>query len=232
MDPADYENKRFNSPAGQLIDEVEKKSVLDLILKNKNPGDNLKISDVAAGTGRLSFYLEKYLANAEIFALDINETMLAAAQKKARKNKSKVKFTRGDLYKLPYEGEKFDIVVGLRFSMHLPQMGKVLSELQRVLRKDGILIFDIFNKRSLLGIKLLKQQNPSDLGFYTKEKMINMAEKVGLEYVEDKGIMLFGETILRKLPNRLLNLFALFNKPPFFFADYSTKIIICFRKSE
>ena len=116
VDPIDYALQRFTTPAGKIIDEVEKKSVLDLLLNSGiNRTKKLRILDVATGPGRLAFYLESHLRKAEITGIDINENMLQRARKIAVDNKSKVNFMKGDIYKLPFNENQFDVVTGLRF---------------------------------------------------------------------------------------------------------------------
>lgn len=223
VDPLDYETARFRTNAGKLIDETEKKAVLDLLLNSgiENKKD-LKILDVATGPGRLAFYLEDNFRNAKITAVDINENMLKRAREIAGEKKVNINFIRGDIYQLPFKENQFDAVVGLRFSMHLPDINSIISELARVLKKDGILIFDIFNLNSILRLR--------SSGWYKVSDLIDLLPQNGLEFVQKKGLFLCGETIHRRFPDKLFFLLSAFVRPPLFLQDFSTKIVLCFRK--
>lgn len=231
VNPSLYEKARFATYAGKMIDKMEKKAVLDLLIKYiKYPSQRLNILDVAAGPGRLALYLEKNLFEAAITGVDINKNMVEAAKKKSFAQKSKVKFVRGDFYHLPFGDNQFDVVAGLRFSMHVVDINPLLEELSRVLKVGGVLIFDIFNKNSILRLKTTLGRVKTQAGFYSCQDIISGAYNYRLDFLERKGILLGGETIVRYFPHQLFFLLSLLNKPPFFLQDFSTKIVLCFRK--
>ncbi|MBI3955177.1 class I SAM-dependent methyltransferase, partial [Candidatus Gottesmanbacteria bacterium] len=230
VDPVDYEAQRFQTPAGELIDRIEKETVCKLLLNSgTDVGRKLKILDVACGTGRLAFFLEDNLTNADITGIDINDNMLSRARKIGLSRSSRVKFRRADFYNLPYKNNHFDVVAGLRFSMHIPDLNQVFKELSRVLKAGGILIFDIFNKQSILRLKIPTENN-NQPGYYYYQNIISLANTFKLKFKGKKGIFLFGETIIRQFPNQLMFLLMPLITPPFFLEGFSTKIILCFRK--
>lgn len=223
VDPVDYTLQRFSTSAGKLIDEAEKRAVLDLLQHSgKEYKKELKILDVATGPGRLAFYLEDNLREAKITGVDINENMLKRAREIAGEKKVNINFIKGDIYHLPFKKEQFDVVTGLRFSMHLPDIDSLIRELARVLKKDGILIFDIFNLNSILRLR--------SSGWYNVSDLIDLLSQNGLEFVQKKGLFLYGETIHRRFPEKLLFMLSVFVRPPLFLQDFSTKIVLCFRK--
>lgn len=233
INPADYENIRFGTNAGKIIDEAEKESVYKLLKKYipKTNKGTYRILDVATGPGRLAFYLEKHLPAADITGVDINDNMLEKARRFAQENKSKVKFVTGDIYKLPFTDNQFDAVVGLRFSMHIPPIDKVIREFSRILKKDGVLIFDIFNCHSILRLKLMTGNiNKENCGFYSIGEITRIARSYKLELLGYKGILLFGETLIRKFPEKLLFLlFPIVNPSPIL-TGISTKLVLSFKK--
>ncbi len=231
IDPDEYTKDRFSTLAGRMIDETEEKAVAYLLLGYlpQNTENKLKILDVATGTGRLAFFLERNLKQVEITGVDINENMLKGARDIAKEKKSKIIFIKGDIYHLPFKKEQFDVVVGLRFSMHLPHIDKTIKEFSRILEKGGILIFDIFNYHSVLRIKLGNMEK-KECGFYTIEEITKVAQNYGFKLLEHKGILLFGETILRKISGKVLFLFSTIIRPPRFLEKYSTKLLLCFKK--
>lgn len=213
IDPAVYTQERFLTPAGRLIDGAEKDSVKKLLLDFRRPDEKFFLLDAACGPGRLSSYLKTCFPKAQITGVDINDNMLAAARK------NKTRFVKGDLYNLPFNNETFDVVCGLRFSMHMADLPTVLKELTRVVKKNGVLIFDIFNKKSILLMK------PGDCHYYTLEEIKKMARNCGLRFFEYKGIILLGETVLRKfLPA------SIFVSPPRILQSLASKLVVGLRK--
>ncbi len=232
VNPVDYENIRFSTNAGKLIDEAEKKTVLDLLMRYQRKQNKKSIIlDTACGPGRLAFFLEKNLPTASITGVDINKNMLDSARIKALAQKSSVKFVQADFYHLPFTVNQFDVVAGLRYSMHLPDIISVLTEFQRVLKPNGILIFDIFNNRSVLKLKTPPGSKSGQTGLYSCQDIIRKAKDCKLEFLGEKGILLLGETIIRRFPDNLLFLLYPLIKPPFFLQDFSTKIVLCFKKT-
>lgn len=223
VDPIEYEEKRFSTPAGKLIDRIEKQAVVDLLKKYISDEEKIEILDVASGTGRLAFYIEEHIKEADIIGVDINENMLSRAKKIATNKKSKVNFLIGDIYSLPFTNNYFDAVVGLRFSMHLANLDIVLKELSRVLKKDGLLIFDIFNYNSILRLR-------GKDGYYTLSDLLGYGQNCSLRFLSCKGILLLGETIIRKLPSILLQMYNPLAQPPNLLEKYSTKLTVCFKK--
>ncbi|WP_297523243.1 ubiquinone/menaquinone biosynthesis methyltransferase [Thermococcus sp.] len=111
-----------------------------------------KILDVACGTGDMircmKKGLEKRKATAEFYGLDCSERMLEVARRK-------VPFARlviGSAEEMPFPDGSFDLVsvaFGLR---NFPDREKAISEMHRVLKKDGLLLLLEFSRNgSLLG---------------------------------------------------------------------------------
>ena len=220
IDPIEYENERFQSASGKIINEVEKKTIFDLLKKHKIKN----LLDVACGPGRLAFFLEEHMpSETHITAVDINENMLARAKQHAKNKKSRVSFKKADLYDPSFVPGKFDAVVGLRFSMHLPEFEIVLKNFSKILKKDGVLVFDIFNKKSLLAF------NPAP-GYYSFSEMLIMAKKQGFELCDRRGYLLSGVKFLEMCPDSLLPLLTSFITPASLLEYISTRLMLCFRK--
>ncbi|MCA6423369.1 MAG: peptide chain release factor N(5)-glutamine methyltransferase [Flavobacterium sp.] len=97
-----------------LIPRPETEELVELIIKQNSkseipPGpkvngaklnSKLKILDIGTGSGCIAISLAKNISNAEVFAIDISEKALAAAQKNAEINKVKVNFIQADILKI------------------------------------------------------------------------------------------------------------------------------------
>lgn len=116
---------------------------------------NMKVLDVACGTGALSFELAKL--GHEVTGIDLDAEMLSQAMKKTRPGQQ-VSFVHGDACKLTFENDHFDAVT-IAFAMHdVPyEIGvKLLEESKRVLTPDGkITIIDYNEPRKNLLARIL-----------------------------------------------------------------------------
>lgn len=99
------------------------------------------ILDIATGTADLALEAMR-LGPDKIFGVDISTDMLEIGRKKIREKKlsDRIELIEGDSEKLIFEDNKFDaatVAFGVRNFEHLD---KGLSEIFRVLRKDGIAV--------------------------------------------------------------------------------------------
>ncbi|WP_457751677.1 bifunctional demethylmenaquinone methyltransferase/2-methoxy-6-polyprenyl-1,4-benzoquinol methylase UbiE [Thermococcus sp.] len=114
--------------------------------------DDLKILDVACGTGDMTLCmrrrLEKREIRAEFHGLDCSEEMLRIARRKI----PFAELRTGKAENMPYESESFDIV-GVAFGLrNFSDRKKAINELYRVLKPGGKLVILEFSKNpSLLG---------------------------------------------------------------------------------
>lgn len=79
----------------------------------------------------------------EVVGIDIDESLIAEVRRVAPPNAS---FDVGDLRELPYEDDDFDLIVCFEAIEHVPDPEKVLDELSRVLRDDGLLALSTPNR--------------------------------------------------------------------------------------
>lgn len=87
------------------------------------------------GTGVLTMPVYKNLPKADITCLDYSPDMMALAKRRVPWN---VKFVQGDVGKLPFEDERFDIVLSLNGFHAFPDKDAAYSETYRVLKKGGV----------------------------------------------------------------------------------------------
>lgn len=95
----------------------------------------LKVLDAGSGSGWLS---ENLLTKGfSVTALDLGLDSLKRSKKRLG---SKVSYALGDAVKLPFRDESFDAVVASEVLEHVESPAGVISELVRVLRKNGLLV--------------------------------------------------------------------------------------------
>ena len=133
------------------LDKLWRKRACEEVLKFVD-GNNLKILDVACGTGDMMLCMKKRLEkrnlSAEFYGLDCSEEMLKLARRKV----PFAKLTVGTAEEMPYPDESFDVVsvaFGLR---NFSDRGKAIQEIERVLKPGGKLVILEFSRSdSFLG---------------------------------------------------------------------------------
>lgn len=100
--------------------------------------------EIACGTGRVTKYLRNALPpEATLIATDLNLGMLEVAkQKVALEN---IQYEVADAQELPFTDNSFDVVVCQFGFMFVPDKPKAFSEVYRVLRPGGMLLFNTWD---------------------------------------------------------------------------------------
>ena len=122
-----------------FFDNVTKKYFLQYI----NPDD--KVLDVGAGTGRLSIAIAQQ--GNEVVAIDISRDMLKQIEE--NKNGLNISTIVANCETLPFDANSFDKVVSLDAMIHFIEWEKFLKEQIRVVKPDGLIIFNIFSGENL-----------------------------------------------------------------------------------
>lgn len=108
-----------------------------------------KILNVGAGTGRNIRDLIDL--GSEVTALDISEEMLKLCEKRF----PRIECVVGDVEKMPFEDNAFDVVVAMFVIVHLRDLTKAFDEIYRVMKDGGMFIVSNINQRKAPKLKLL-----------------------------------------------------------------------------
>lgn len=99
------------------------------------------VADIGCGTGNAAEVLAPLVS--KVFAIDQNETMLAAAKKRL-KGVQNVEFLRGDVEKLPLKDASVDAAVCVLVLHHIDDPTVACAEMARILKPGGVcLIVDM-----------------------------------------------------------------------------------------
>jgi len=164
------------------------------------PGPQVKVLDVATGTGRQAFSLARR-GNA-VTGLDLSPDMLAVARSK--NHYPNVTLVEGDAAALPFEDASFD-VTHVSFALHdmPPAMRpRVLAEMRRVTRPGGsVIVVDyVLPARGLrrwFGYRFIRSL---DSRFYPSFAFIDLAaltRQAGISVLGEKRAFFGMVTILR-----------------------------------
>lgn len=132
------------------IDKLWRRRAIKLI----RPFTPVKILDVATGTG--DFAIEALKTGARsIIGIDISEEMLAVGRSKIDKLglDHLITLKRGDSEQLEFERETFDAVTVAFGVRNFENLGKGLSEIQRVLKPGGVICVLEFSKPRAFPVK-------------------------------------------------------------------------------
>ena len=127
----------MNNFMSMYTHKATRKFALTLV-KSKRP---LKMLDLATGTGDFAFLLakNKKLQHADITGLDFSAGMLEVGRRRSKKLglSQEINFVQGDIMKLPFENNQFDLLTigyGIRNVVDIPY---ALKEIYRITRPGG-----------------------------------------------------------------------------------------------
>ena len=104
-----------------------------------------RVLEIAAGTGVVTRALASSLPESvSIVATDLNQPMLDQAA--AVGTRRPVEWWQADAMQLPFDDASFDAVVCQFGVMFFPDKGKAFAEARRVLKADGIFLFNVWDR--------------------------------------------------------------------------------------
>lgn len=133
-------SRRF--PDNTLLHEA----LLRLITPTLEKSRPLDILDAGSGAG--FFGVDFAALGHRVTLMDLSSEGLIVAQERSREKEcgNRIITVAGDVERLPFQAECFDVVVCIFVFSHLNDPGCALGELRRVLRRDGRLIISFENK--------------------------------------------------------------------------------------
>lgn len=137
-------NKASNNYEDHAFLQKEVANRLDQKL-NIISSNSAVILDLGAGTGLLSQQLSERFTDSTIIALDFAQNSL--------KNNSTNKKICADAYHLPLADNSVDLVISSLMMQWCPDLKQLFSEIHRVLKNDGLILFSTFGPDTLKELK-------------------------------------------------------------------------------
>ncbi|MFK7693494.1 class I SAM-dependent methyltransferase [Paenibacillus sp. HJGM_3] len=144
----------------------------------------MKVLDVAAGTGIVSRAFAPHVA--EVTAVDLSEDMIRQGrQLLVEQGIDNVRYVQGNVEQLPVENGQFDVVVSRLAFHHFVHPDKVLNEMARACRSDGVIgVIDMISpEEAELGYAYNhyeRLRDPSHTVALTGSELIRLAEASGI----------------------------------------------------
>lgn len=133
--------KRLWTYFQKVLPKIEKEILI------KRVKSEIKILDIGCGVGYgLAFFANHNYK--KLFGIDINKYSLKIS--KERCPKANVKY--GDVMKIPFQSNKFNLVILTEVIEHLDNPQTALKEIRRVLGPKGILFLTTPNRMGLMGL--------------------------------------------------------------------------------
>ncbi|MFZ5559790.1 MAG: class I SAM-dependent methyltransferase [Patescibacteria group bacterium] len=189
-----YDHWRFGGRSGKFVN-LKELSIIEELLK----GVRGRILDIPCGTGRLAKYLLIKNPNIDIVGADYSLEMLNLAKDAGYKN-----VVRADAFNLSFKQGFFDCIVSLRFIFHYKNIYPLFQEAAKVLKKDGVLIFDTYkwSPYQILGVFFKKYKDK--VFIHSREDIKSILEKSNFKLITIKHCFLFSPLIYRFLPISLI----------------------------
>lgn len=107
------------------------------IVSNYRIDKGMKVLELGCGTGDMWKNRESLIKTCSQLVLsDFSEGMVATTKENIG-DYDNIEYKVLDIQEIPYENETFDVVIANMMLYHVPDIGKALAEVQRVLKKNG-----------------------------------------------------------------------------------------------
>ncbi|MBB2779748.1 UNVERIFIED_ORG: SAM-dependent methyltransferase [Rhizobium esperanzae] len=112
------------------------KRLAPMLIDFAGVADGERVLDVGCGTGSLTFTLAEKPGLQEITAIDYSPVFVEAAMR--RNTDPRITIWQADACALPFEDNRFDRAMSLLVLHFVPEAGKAVSEMARVVRPGGV----------------------------------------------------------------------------------------------
>jgi len=143
IEATQYDQNRFGCNCNVMYDNALKEIIYNYIKECDY------ILEAGCGTGRFSIHLAKQ--GKKVLAMDASIEMLNIARSKAIEENvaDRIVFVEGDIENIPFNDKTFDGAISFAVLRHFNPPEKGISELSRIVRNDGVVVFDILNGKIL-----------------------------------------------------------------------------------
>lgn len=175
--------------------QVKRKTCMYLLRQVKRSIANQHVLEIGFGSGVVLFSFDP---SCEVFGLEISHSAVERAKQKAKKlgyKAAEFSIVDGDL--LPYPIKHFDVIIASHVVEHVEDDAKLLSEIGRTLKENGV---------AVVLIPINENYNdPNHLHRYTSHQFMALAEEnllVPIYHIENELLFHFVEKFYFEEYNR------------------------------
>jgi ubiquinone/menaquinone biosynthesis C-methylase UbiE len=138
----------FPAPAflGRLLDSNLRRwrQPPDKLIERSGIKKGMTVLDLGCGSGAFTTFVARAVGKqGKVYAVDIQPKMLKQLERKLARPENQdinnVELKQASAYKLPFKNEALDLVYMVTVLQEIPDRGKALREIKRVLKPGGIL---------------------------------------------------------------------------------------------
>ena len=125
------------------------RDVTEALVAYADPQPNMRILDLASGTGEPAITIAKRIApTGHVTALDLSSDLLAiAAERACQRGLANLTTQQADAQQLPFLDEQFDLATSRFGVMFFPDTQRALTELRRVLKPGARACFAVWGSK-------------------------------------------------------------------------------------
>jgi len=193
-----YEELRFSNTGGQFVHNLEEQSFKQCLEQCENVES---ILDIPCGTGRM-FSLIVAKDFHVTHAADYSNEMLKVCQVSSL-SKS-VKLSKQDIYSTTFPSQTFSVILSSRFLFHSDDQDRLFSEFERLLTRQGYLIFDGLRWSPRTWTRLFSQTLGGNIYTNSDKSIYELASSHGFEVVKSKSILMLPSFLYNFVPSFLM----------------------------
>ena len=129
-----------------------------------------RLAEFGCGSGKMGLHLLPLLTPGSTYTgIDASSELISAARKNWAGTQWQAEFYEGSIYETPFPDNAFDVTLTHTVLMHVPYPEKVLQEMIRVTRPDGLVIACEANRNAhtaILHIEEAEHQDRVPLGLF------------------------------------------------------------------
>ena len=116
----------------------------DKIIERSGVKQGMTVLDLGCGSGAFTTFVARVIGEqGKVYAVDIQPAMLQQLECKLAKAENQgiknIELRQASAYKLPFEENSIDLVYMITVLPEIPDRGRALREIKRVLKPDGVL---------------------------------------------------------------------------------------------
>jgi ubiquinone/menaquinone biosynthesis C-methylase UbiE len=119
-----------------------------------------RLAEFGCGSGKMGLQIMPFLAKGSTYTgIDQSSKLIAKGQQAWANTPWKAKFHKGSIYKTPFTGKSFDATMTHTVLMHVPDPERVLQEMIRVTKPNGLVIACESNRNAHTAMLHIEETN-------------------------------------------------------------------------